>query len=55
MNRVKAKAGMMQGFWKLKVTADIGNKRIGHYGTLNQSDQPAQFGHVSQLDPSHQK
>jgi hypothetical protein len=34
---------MMLGFWKLKVTAGIGNKGIGTYGILNKSDQPTQF------------
>jgi hypothetical protein len=42
---------MKLGFWKLKVTADIGNKGTDPYGMLNQSDQPTQFGHFSHLIP----
>jgi hypothetical protein len=45
----------MLGFFKLKVTADIENIRIGPYGMLNQSNQPTQFGHFSSLDRPHEQ
>jgi hypothetical protein len=46
---------MKLGFWKLKVTAGIGNKGISPYGMFNLSDQPTQFGHFSHLDPPYQQ
>jgi hypothetical protein len=46
---------MMLGFWKFKVTAGIGNKGIGPYVMLNQSNQPTQFGHFSYVDSPHQQ
>jgi hypothetical protein len=55
MKRVIGEAGMILGFWKLKVTAGIENTGIGPYGMLNQSNQPAQFGHFSYLDPPQQQ
>jgi hypothetical protein len=42
---------MMPGFWKLKVTADIG---IGPYDMLSLPNQKAQFGHISHLDHHQQ-
>jgi hypothetical protein len=43
---------MKLGFWKLKLTAGIGNiQGIGPYGMLNLSDKHTQFGHFSHLDP----
>jgi hypothetical protein len=42
---------MKLGFWKLKLTAGIGNKGIRSYDMLKQSDEPTQFGHLSHLDP----
>jgi hypothetical protein len=30
-------------------------ERIGPYGMFNQSDQPAQFGHFSHVDPPYQQ
>jgi hypothetical protein len=46
---------MKLGFWKLKVTAGVGNKGIGLCGMLNQCIEPSQFGQFSHLDPPHQQ
>jgi hypothetical protein len=42
-------------FWKLKVTAGVGNKIIGPHGMLSQFDQPNQFGYFSHLGPPYQQ
>jgi hypothetical protein len=46
---------MKLGFWKLKVTAGIGNKGNRPYGMFNQSDQPTQPGHSSHLESPYQQ
>jgi hypothetical protein len=43
---------MKLGFWELKITAAT---EIGQYGILNQSEQPTQFGHFSDLDSHYQQ
>jgi hypothetical protein len=46
---------MQLGFWKLKFTARIGNKRISPYGMFDQPDQPTQFDLFPHLDPPYQQ
>jgi hypothetical protein len=48
--------GHRLGWDKARIlTAGIGNKGIGAYDVLNQSDQPTQIGHISHLNPPYQQ
>jgi hypothetical protein len=53
--RVIELSGIKQGFWKLKATADIGNKGMGLFGMLNKYHQPTHFGCLFHLNPPYQR
>jgi hypothetical protein len=46
---------MKLGIWKLKVTADIGNKGIGLCGVLNKYHQPTHFGCLFHLNHPYER
>jgi hypothetical protein len=46
---------MKPRFWKLKVTAGVGNKGDGPYGMFNHSNWPTQSGYFSHMDSSYQQ